>query len=80
VVARTAATAAVVALARGQTAFAARMADAALRHPALEFETRAGVEAVWAALGSEAPATLAFARAAIPAADLLDEVEAWLAQ
>jgi DNA-binding SARP family transcriptional activator/predicted ATPase/tetratricopeptide (TPR) repeat protein len=81
VVARIAATAAVVALARGQTAFAGRMADAALRHPALEFEARAGAEAVWAAVGREAFSPVAPpAPAAVPAADLLSEVEAWLAQ
>jgi len=79
VVARIAGTAAVVALARGQIAFAGRMADAALRHPALEFEARAGVEAVWVASASEAPAPVAPpASAAISAVDLLDEVEAWL--
>ncbi len=90
VVARIAATAAVVALARGQTAFAARMADVSLRHPALEFEVRADVEAVCTELGVDAPAPVlprGVASTATPAAstatsasDLLDEVEAWLAR
>jgi DNA-binding SARP family transcriptional activator/predicted ATPase len=78
VVARIAATAATVALARGQTVFARRMADVALRHPALEFEARADVEAVWQEAGSGAPAPPAPPPPG--AADLLDEVEAWLAQ
>jgi len=74
-------TAATVALARGQTAFAARMADAAWRHPVLEAEARANLEPVRAALGLETGAA-APERAAVPAAttpvDVLDEVEAWL--
>ncbi|MBW6455042.1 MAG: hypothetical protein K0A98_04075 [Trueperaceae bacterium] len=78
VVARIAASSAVMALACGQTAFAGRMAEAALQHPALEFEARAEVEAVRAALGVEAPAPGDMP--ASSAADLLDEVEAWLKQ
>jgi DNA-binding SARP family transcriptional activator len=80
VVAGIAAAAAVVALARGHTAFAGRMADAALRHPALEFEARPAVETVWAAWASEAPPVAPHAAAGIPAVGLLDQVEAWLAQ
>lgn len=75
-------TAATVALARGQTPFAARMADAAWRHPALEAEARANLEPVRAALGLET-GSAAPERAAAPAAttpvNVLDEVEAWLA-
>jgi predicted ATPase/DNA-binding SARP family transcriptional activator len=88
VVAHTVAAAAVVAFARGQTAVAGRMAGHALRHPALVFEARADVEAVWTALGSAAaapvparaasPAASSAAPAAMSAGDLLDEVEAWL--
>ena len=84
VVARIAAAASVVALARGQSAFAGRMAELALRHPALEFEARAEVEAVWRALRSGAPLPVPTpppaGSAAISAPALLDEVEAWLAQ
>jgi len=75
-------TAATVALARGETAFAGRMADAALRHPALEFEARVNAEAVRSALGLEACET-APEHAAVPVAamplDVLGEVETWLA-
>jgi DNA-binding SARP family transcriptional activator/tetratricopeptide (TPR) repeat protein len=75
-------TAATVALARGETAFAVRMADAALRHPALEFEARANAEVVRSALGLEACET-APEHADVPAAampvDVLGEVETWLA-
>jgi DNA-binding SARP family transcriptional activator/tetratricopeptide (TPR) repeat protein len=74
--------AAIVALARGQTAFAARMADAALRHPVLEAEVRASLEPVLAALalepGARSPRGVATPGAASPV-DVLDEVEAWLA-
>ncbi len=79
VVARIAAASAVIALARGQTAFAGRMAEAALRHPALEFEARPDVEAVMATLAAEAPDP-ATVDGHASAADLLDAVEAWLAQ
>lgn len=86
VVARIAAATAVVALARGQVSVAGHMAGVALRHPALESEARAEVEAVLAALGSEAVASSSVSAAPVPAAaavraeDVLDEVEAWLAQ
>ena len=79
VVARIAAAAAIVALARGQASFAARMAGVALRHPGLESEARAEVEAVRAALGSGASEAYPKDAPCI-AADVLDEVEAWLAQ
>jgi len=78
-VARIAAAASVVALARGQRAFAGRLAGLALRYPALEFEARPDVEAVLEVLGAEAPeASTADDHAS--AVDLLDEVEAWLAR
>ncbi|MFO8150443.1 MAG: BTAD domain-containing putative transcriptional regulator [Trueperaceae bacterium] len=75
-VARITAPAAVVALARGQAAFAGRLAGLALRYPALEFEARPDVEAVMATLGAEAGPSTEGDDAS--AAELLDEVEAWL--
>ena len=74
--------AATVALARGQTAFAARMAEAALRHPVLEAEVRASLEPVLVALGLEMDARAPRGVAppdATPPVDVLSEVEAWLA-